>query len=85
MARTGSHRGGARLPACPPPPRPPTAPPRAAAWGKLRGADGVLVPGGFGGRGIEGKILAANYARTHEKPYLGICLGMQVGVGMGCV
>ena len=38
------------------------------------------MPGGFGGRGIEGKILAANYARTHEKPYLGICLGMQVCV-----
>lgn len=35
--------------------------------------------GGFGGRGVEGKILAANYARTQKKPYLGICLGMQVG------
>ncbi|PRW34103.1 CTP synthase [Chlorella sorokiniana] len=51
-----------------------------AAWAKLRGADGILVPGGFGGRGIEGKILAANYARTHDKPYLGICLGMQIAV-----
>jgi len=39
--------------------------------------DGILVPGGFGQRGIEGKILAANYARTHNLPYLGICLGMQ--------
>lgn len=51
----------------------------ADAWAKLRAADGILVPGGFGGRGVEGKILAANYARTHDKPYLGICLGMQVG------
>ena len=42
--------------------------------------DGILVPGGFGGRGIEGKILAANYARTHGIPYLGICLGMQIAI-----
>lgn len=42
--------------------------------------DGILVPGGFGSRGIEGKILAANYARTHDIPYLGICLGMQIAV-----
>jgi CTP synthase len=40
--------------------------------------DGVLVPGGFGKRGVEGKILAAQYAREHRIPYLGICLGMQV-------
>jgi len=40
--------------------------------------DGILVPGGFGKRGIEGMILAAGYARTHNLPYLGICLGMQV-------
>ena len=59
-------------------PRPALALP-ADAWAKLRSADGILVPGGFGGRGIEGKVLAANYARTQEKPYLGICLGMQVG------
>ena len=52
----------------------------AVAWEKLRAADGVLVPGGFGGRGVEGKILAANYARTSDKPYLGICLGMQIAV-----
>jgi CTP synthase len=39
--------------------------------------DGILVPGGFGVRGIEGKILAAQYARTHQVPFLGICLGMQ--------
>jgi CTP synthase len=40
--------------------------------------DGVLVPGGFGKRGVEGKIETAQYARTHQVPYLGICLGMQV-------
>ena len=44
----------------------------------LGGADGILVPGGFGGRGIEGKIAAAKYARENGVPYLGICLGMQV-------
>ncbi len=46
---------------------------------QLRAADGVLVPGGFGNRGVEGKILAAQYARENKVPYLGICLGMQVG------
>ena len=46
----------------------------------LSDADGILVPGGFGGRGIEGKILAARFAREHHVPYLGICLGMQVAV-----
>ena len=44
----------------------------------LRGMDAILVPGGFGERGIEGKIAAAGYAREHKIPYLGICLGMQV-------
>jgi len=39
--------------------------------------DGILVPGGFGDRGIEGKIIAVKYARTHKKPFFGICLGMQ--------
>lgn len=48
--------------------------------GLLAGADAILVPGGFGNRGIEGKILAAQYAREHKIPYLGICLGMQVAV-----
>ncbi len=48
------------------------------AWQLLKGADGVLVPGGFGDRGIEGKILAANYSRTNNIPYLGICLGLQI-------
>ena len=43
-------------------------------------ADGILVPGGFGERGIEGMIAAARYARENAKPYLGICLGMQVAV-----
>lgn len=42
--------------------------------------DGILVPGGFGNRGIEGKICAAKYAREHDIPYLGICLGMQTAV-----
>lgn len=46
----------------------------------LQGADGILVPGGFGGRGIEGKIAAAKYARENDIPYLGICLGMQTAV-----
>jgi CTP synthase len=46
----------------------------------LKDLDAILVPGGFGSRGIEGKIVAANYARTHQIPYLGICLGMQVAV-----
>ena len=46
----------------------------------LEGADGILVPGGFGSRGIEGKILAAKYARENKIPYFGICLGMQVAV-----
>lgn len=46
----------------------------------LNGVRGILVPGGFGNRGIEGKILACKYARTHKVPYFGICLGMQVAV-----
>lgn len=46
----------------------------------LAGCGGVLVPGGFGDRGIEGMILAAQYAREHQVPYLGICLGMQIAV-----
>ncbi|MBL6748137.1 MAG: CTP synthase (glutamine hydrolyzing) [Candidatus Poseidonia sp.] len=50
----------------------------AAAWAALKNTDGILVPGGFGDRGIEGKIAAAHHARTNEVPYLGICLGLQV-------
>lgn len=47
-------------------------------WETVRRADGIVVPGGFGERGIEGKILAANWAREKKVPYLGLCLGMQV-------
>ena len=46
----------------------------------LRGMDGIVVPGGFGERGIEGKVATVRYAREHGVPYLGICLGMQVAV-----
>lgn len=46
----------------------------------LDGMDGIIVPGGFGGRGIEGMILAAQYARENGLPYFGICLGMQIAV-----
>ena len=46
----------------------------------LGAADGILVPGGFGNRGIEGKIAACRYAREHNVPYFGICLGMQIAV-----
>ncbi|WP_172600421.1 CTP synthase [Sulfurivermis fontis] len=46
----------------------------------LKGMDAILVPGGFGERGVEGKIQAVRYAREHKVPYLGICLGMQVAV-----
>ncbi len=47
---------------------------------QLSDVDGILVPGGFGTRGIEGKILAVNFARTNNVPFLGICLGMQMAV-----
>lgn len=47
---------------------------------RLYQVDGILVPGGFGGRGTEGMILAAQYARVHKIPYLGICLGMQMAI-----
>jgi CTP synthase len=48
------------------------------SWELLAHVDGIIVPGGFGDRGIEGKILAARYARERKIPYLGLCLGMQV-------
>jgi len=48
------------------------------ADGRLHDLDGIVIPGGFGERGIEGKIAAATYAREHEIPCLGLCLGMQV-------
>ncbi|SIN78910.1 CTP synthase [Halodesulfovibrio marinisediminis] len=47
---------------------------------KLKGLDGILVPGGFGHRGVEGKMLAINYAREKKIPFFGICLGMQLAV-----
>ncbi len=49
-----------------------------AEWARLKSADAILVPGGFGKRGIEGKIKAARYARTEKVPYLGLCLGAQI-------
>jgi CTP synthase len=49
-------------------------------WEAVYQADGIIVPGGFGHRGIEGKIAAARYAREHKVPYLGLCLGMQIMV-----
>ena len=52
----------------------------ANAAGKLAKYDAILVPGGFGSRGVEGKISTAQFAREHKVPYLGICLGMQVAV-----
>lgn len=51
-----------------------------AAWDLLKDANGVLVPGGFGDRGVQGKIMAAKYAREKRIPFLGICLGMQIAV-----
>jgi CTP synthase len=47
-------------------------------WEVVKNADAILVPGGFGSRGIEGKVMAARYARENKVPYLGLCLGMQV-------
>ncbi|HCK65126.1 MAG TPA: CTP synthase [Anaerolineae bacterium] len=47
-------------------------------WDVIKHTDAILVPGGFGSRGVEGKILASRYAREHKIPYLGLCLGMQV-------
>lgn len=47
-------------------------------WRELRSAKGILIPGGFGSRGVEGKIMAARYARENKIPYLGLCLGMQI-------
>ncbi len=53
---------------------------KQSAESLLASADGILVPGGFGNRGIEGKIKAAQYARENKIPYLGLCLGMQIAV-----
>lgn len=46
----------------------------------MQSVDGILVPGGFGDRGVQGKILAAKYSRENNVPFLGICLGMQIAV-----
>ncbi len=54
------------------------------SWKRLKEVDGILVPGGFGDRGVEGKILTAKFARENKIPYLGICLGMQVAVIQYC-
>ncbi len=51
---------------------------KGRGWDQVKTCDGVVVPGGFGARGIEGKIMAARYAREGQVPYLGLCLGMQV-------
>ena len=51
-----------------------------SAWDCLKKVAGVVVPGGFGNRGVEGKILAAQYCRESKIPYLGVCLGMQVKI-----
>lgn len=51
---------------------------KGKGWEHFPTLDGVVVPGGFGYRGIEGKIMAARWARKHQVPYLGLCLGMQV-------
>ena len=51
-----------------------------AAWAKLRSADGIIVPGGFGNRGVEGMISCCKYARENKVPFFGICLGFQVAV-----
>lgn len=48
------------------------------SWNELRKADGIVIPGGFGNRGTEGKIATAKYARENKVPYLGLCLGMQI-------
>lgn len=50
------------------------------AWKLLCSASGILVPGGFGGRGTEGKITACKYARENNIPFLGVCLGLQLAV-----
>jgi CTP synthase len=51
---------------------------KGRGWEEVKRADGIIVPGGFGSRGIEGKIQAIRYAREHKVPYLGLCLGMQL-------
>jgi len=55
-----------------------------SAWERLKKCDGIVVPGGFGTRGFEGKIAATKYARESKTPFLGICLGMQAAVIEHC-
>ncbi|CAN0374542.1 unnamed protein product, partial [Discosporangium mesarthrocarpum] len=57
---------------------------RKQAWGMLKAVDGVVLPGGFGTRGVEGKILAARWARESKVPTLGVCLGFQCMVIEHC-
>ena len=52
----------------------------AESWSRVKAADGILVPGGFGDRGTQGKIEAIAHARREKVPFLGICLGMQLAV-----
>jgi CTP synthase len=54
------------------------------AWDKVRNCQGIIVPGGFGNRGFDGKVLAAQYCRENNKPYLGVCLGFQAVVVEYC-
>jgi CTP synthase len=54
------------------------------AWDKVKNAQGIIVPGGFGSRGFDGKILAAKFCRENNKPYLGVCLGFQAMVVEYC-
>jgi len=56
------------------------APTYEKAWNTLKSVNGILVPGGFGLRGVEGKILACKYARENKVPYFGICYGLQIAV-----
>jgi CTP synthase len=51
---------------------------KGRSWDQIKNVDGIVVPGGFGSRGIEGKVAAARYARENKVPYLGLCLGMQI-------
>merc|ERR1719464_204152 len=55
-----------------------------SSWNKVKNADGVIVPGGFGNRGFDGKVLAAKYCREHSKPFLGVCLGFQAMIVEYC-
>mmetsp|Transcript_27491 Transcript_27491/g.66876 ORF Transcript_27491/g.66876 Transcript_27491/m.66876 type:complete len:601 (-) Transcript_27491:374-2176(-) len=64
----------------PSPSRPPKAERHKSSWDIIRNCHGILIPGGFGARGVQGKILAVQHARLNNIPFFGICLGMQVSV-----